>query len=220
MQEKPDSTDETELATPKHNSEKRKRPIGVVLLAILNLLNGVYIGYDHGHRLQQTYSTSHEVVIMSDDYVIDLVEQTLIIAVALASSIGLIIGAKFGWILATFHWIWRTSRDTLIPLAAASLGQPFPPLQRPTDWLAVCFRLAFCGMLLYYLCRPKVLDWFSIGEWRKIHVLITMLIAAVFLEACFITRELTLAPSEQEMQELLNGRAASVLFHVPPDGSP
>jgi hypothetical protein len=203
-----------EVIADRCESVKRKRPSGIVLLALLNLVNGLYIGFDHFQRLFQVYSTSRGPVIMSDDYAINLVEQSLIVLIAIGSAVGLMIGSKFGWGLACFHWIWRLCREAIVPLGVnLVLGSASAPAQTPIDLPGTYLVI---GALMYYLCRRNVLEYFNLSDCRKVLALISIFLLATILQLGFTGLENMLSPSNEELKELFAAPDSTVLFHIPP----
>jgi hypothetical protein len=158
-----------------------QRPVGIAILAGLNLVNGAWIG---GHRLltladvylgpggSATFSGSYKVAAFGDFF---------FAFVAVVSGIGLFVGAKWGWWLGGFHWSSRICREVLIPISATLLAdQSVSSMSDDRFYFSkVSGALAIQSLILLYMFQRSVLEYFGLGSLRKVWALIKIVGAAL-----------------------------------------
>lgn len=166
------------------NSLERRRPVGIVLVALVHLVNGVFIAGQRAYMLVNVYSTSEGPVTMSGPFKAMLFGEVTITVVAIASAVGLYIGAKWGWWLGAFHWTWRISREVLLPLVAtvlAGLSSEFVNGAH-IDIFRTISPLVIQGLLLLYFFHGSVLSYFGLTAIWKMWAILA-LFGAGFLTA-------------------------------------
>ena len=134
-----------------------KRPIGAMVLAVILLLSGLFVGGERVFVLLQVFSTADNVVVAPSFYPA-LLRTGITSVTAILAAIGLFAGSRFGWWFATAHVAWRISTQGVLPLLGLLVSQG--------DFVAslatlVAPFLIFGGLLLYLL-RRNVKAYYSI----------------------------------------------------------
>ncbi|MCB7130187.1 MAG: hypothetical protein J3T61_11690, partial [Candidatus Brocadiales bacterium] len=145
------------------------RPVGIVLLALVHLVSGLYIAGQRWFMLVNIYSTSPGSITMSASYKVMLFGEVLIVVVAITSAVGLFVGAKWGWWLAAFHWTWRIAREVLIPLSALILTglSNNAETEVTLDFAEMFVPVILQSLLLLYLFKENVLEFFRFDSLSK-----------------------------------------------------
>jgi hypothetical protein len=97
-------------------SVTRQRPIGITLLAFLQILSGLVLGGTRVLMLIDVYLDAKGPISFSTSFAIAASAEIIISTLAIVSGIGLLVGKRWGWWLGTLHWSWRICRDGVLPL--------------------------------------------------------------------------------------------------------
>jgi hypothetical protein len=143
-----------------------RRPVGILLVSIVLLLSGLFVGGQHIYSLR-LYFSAEGPVTMSGPYTAMLVGDGLLAVASLCSAVGLFVGAKWGWCLAGLHWTWRLGREAIVPWLANTLwAGSSSHLDAGRDSTNVV-RLAFVCLMLLYLFRRNVLSFFQLESMSR-----------------------------------------------------
>lgn len=134
----------------------RKRPIGAMILAIILLLSGLFIGGERVFVLLKVFSTADNVVIDPSFYPA-LLRTGITSISAIIAAVGLLVGSRFGWWFATAHVAFRISTQVVLPLLGLLAGHANIALLATLIAPFVIF-----GGLLLYLMRGNVKAYYSI----------------------------------------------------------
>ena len=152
-----------------------KRPVGAMILAIILLLSGLFVGGDRVFVLLRVFSTADNVVLSPSSYVA-LLRTAITSITAIVAAIGLLAGSRFGWWWAASHIAWRISTQGILPLLGLLVSQ--------ADFTASALTLfspfLIFGGLLLYLMRRSVKAYYSISM-GSVVVIAALLISTLLL---------------------------------------
>ena len=136
--------------------EERKRPIGISILAVLNIAFGI---------LGAIYTVG--LTIFGSPLAFRIVTAVFIFGLAIASGIGMWNGRKWGWYLGSFWYMYSIVRNAIallllifVPPEELSNTGAHPPYY-------YFGRLIVFFLLYLYLFKGNVRDFFSLPEQKK-----------------------------------------------------
>ncbi|MEQ8788655.1 MAG: hypothetical protein RIC55_20260 [Pirellulaceae bacterium] len=159
--------------TPPPNSDRQRitvnRPIGVTILAVLHLLGGALLFVSQFLLLANLDTLDESFQAIGISPVLVLGGLMLLACLATASGVGMWIGAKWGWWLASFYYVYSVFRNasammTIVAmtnsLAAIGLG--------PEEYLLKhAGRMLIHFLLLLYFFKSNVLYYFGLEQFNK-----------------------------------------------------
>ena len=167
-------------------SKTQQRPIGITLLALLNLVLGVLVICRRMQAIMDVYSHAEGSVTIANSLKVVIFAEFAVALVAILSSIGMFTGTKWGWWLGALHWSWHLCRQGLLPVVLSFVtGQPFNSISGSELRGKIAQSLLFYCLFLMYMFKSNVLDYFGLRRFNKLWLLLGVLGAGMALSFCF-----------------------------------
>jgi hypothetical protein len=162
-------------------SGPRTRPIGIWILSGLHLLAGLFFAFAVVLFLQ-LWERFEERLMEGFLWFVVLVAAVMA-AVGLSSGVGLWLGTRWGWWIASFYYVWA-----LLGFVAEFMTMAFRFNLMDTESLAVVvlgkvIQLVIHALLLAYLLKPNVRTFCRLQSLRVDRALIPLVVIAVVLLA-------------------------------------
>lgn len=187
MNERSSPVSEVDFLPPAQNIPRRSqsgrthrptRPVGVSLLAVLHIVGGVglavvlLIGLAYLGNTSQSRNRDGLLQVLNSNGIspaLLLFGILFLLGIALASGIGLMLGSRWGWRVAIFYYTYSISRNLNALVFFAGATEALQNSSRgPAYYFAKHFaRVAISILVLCYLMKPKVCDYFGVNESQK-----------------------------------------------------
>lgn len=166
---------------PATSSGPRTRPIGVWILSGLHLLAGLLFVFAVVMFLQQREMIDQRLMTGLFGYLV--VIAGVMAVVALSSGVGLWLGTRWGWWIASFYYVWA-----VLGFVAEFMVMAFRFNLMDAETLVVAvlskvIQLVIHALLLAYLLKPNVRAFCRLQSLRVDRALIPLVIIAVVLLA-------------------------------------
>lgn len=165
----------------------RGRPVGVLILAVLQLIGGGLVVLGPASFLFTLSMAPPEALHeLRTEHILVVANMAGIGVVMLASAIGMWTGAQWGWWLGAFNYVYSLLEFAATLLAAAlmtgglgaSTGNPEYTIPRQA------LRVAVCALIAFYFFQGNVLEYFGLRGLGRLKALgILVAIAAVLAVA-------------------------------------
>jgi hypothetical protein len=154
------------------------RPAGIVVLAGLLILLGLFIIWDRSTSLIRAQSLGVEVVI-HPAYYVDRTRDAVTAITAIMAAAGLITHHRWGWYLTVFHIVWRLASDWILPVLSGLLTERATAPSLPIGAALVL------AIALAYLMGRNVMASFRVDPTERLRAVAITAGLAVPIAACF-----------------------------------
>jgi len=153
----------------KPNGRETARPVGLSILAILHVINGVLLfgtQFPMFTNLQEMEGSLRSIGIPQ---VLPIVDVMLMAILAIASGVGMWIGTKWGWWLASFSYVYSIFRNGSALLAIVAMADQLEGDSRGPEYFMIKHggRIIVHAMLFLYFFKGNVLENFGLETLSK-----------------------------------------------------
>jgi len=157
-----------------HNATAPKRPIGLVVVALLELLTGIYIAYQL-LIIVDSYVSSTGPVTFDFAFKVNKLSQLVFVIIAFAAAIGMFIGIRWGWWLGTIHWGWYIGRQVIVPtMSALFTFQSVESITGVNNSQTATRTVIYC-LFLWYLFTNRVINFCGFTQLNRALALLVIL---------------------------------------------
>ena len=148
------------------------RSLGIVFIGFLSLCAAAFLAGQHLQILIEVYSDSDGSVTVSNAFVANLIGDLFFSFIAIVGFVGLILGATWGWWMSTSYWTWRICNQIFLPLAISFNTVQTAGINSSSDYPELLMGLTLIGLLLAYLYKSSVLEFFRLNHLVKPYLVI------------------------------------------------
>lgn len=163
----------------------KDRPIGVTILAVLHLIGAVVLGVGIAILSSRQEEIAEALRQIGIPLWMLAAGVALLAVLAAASGIGMLIGAKWGWWFAAIWYAYAITRAASALVLVFQVAGHIDDGTRSAGYYYAKFagRIVVSGLLLVYLLRDRVLEYFRLSSLSKAQALLTLLgiCAAIWL---------------------------------------
>lgn len=147
------------------SAQSRKRPLGIVILAVLHTFGGIallafllFLGQTGLQEVNQVGSSLFMVCV----------EGFFLGTLLIACGIGMWLGKRWGWWLASYYYVYAVVRNVsrLISFAVYAIQNEMTETSEFTNRMMI--RIIINTLVYFYLFRPNVLNYFGQKDLNKI----------------------------------------------------
>jgi len=145
------------------------RPTGVSILAVLHIIGGIvligvqFLMFANRDAMEESLRT---IGVSSISVVIGVMFLSVL---AIASGVGMWLGTRWGWWLATFYYVHSIFGNAMALVTVASLADQLDDATHGPKYYFMKHggRIIVHFLLLLYFFRPNVLEFFALGHLSK-----------------------------------------------------
>lgn len=152
------------------HSKQANRPFGIVVLAILSLLLGVFIGLLPNRFVQDPSKMPAGYLPFQASPLVAMLAMLGVGTLVFVAGIGLLRGRKWGWGMAGVGCVYLAASNAYTLRDAIVIGLAFPEVFGIAANYFVRFAAAFC--LTIYLFRRHVMAYFGLRTTSRINLAI------------------------------------------------
>lgn len=160
---------------------KMKRPVGITILATLNLIGGVAI---LAMQVVLAVRMTDAIEGVGISPIQAHVALAFLGALGLVAGVGMLLGRRWGWWLGAFYLTYSVARNTNALISLPDLAEQFgvPPEKAVTHFVKFGGRVIIHSLLCWYFFTPKVEAYFqvgAVGRWKRLAALVGATIAVL-----------------------------------------
>ena len=154
---------EPQYAIPEPLSSKPDRPIGLSILAVLHLLGGLVLFAIQFLLWTRVDQMKQPLQVIGMPPVILLAGVMFLSLLGIISGIGMWTGARWGWWVAAFYYVYGVFRNAGALIAVAQLAEHLEGGPRGPAYYVVKHsgRIVVHALILLYLMKANVLEFFD-----------------------------------------------------------
>jgi hypothetical protein len=161
-----------------------KRPVGVIVIAILGLAGGLIVVCRRILMLADVYLDADGPLIIANSYIVGVFNELTLSLFAILSGVGLLVDGRRGWWLGAIYWAWRACRQALA-VGLVLLNQPSNSTSNDNDQISrMIASLVIGSLILLYIFTARVLDYFGISSKTKRDSFIVTIGIGILLSVC------------------------------------
>jgi hypothetical protein len=144
------------------------RPVGVSILAVLNLLGGIAVFGAQFLLLVNLPSMEEPLRTLGIPPVLLIIGMIFLAVLTFASGVGMWLGTKWGWWLATFYYVYSVFRNASALLTIMAAADQLEGTRGPEFYLFKhSVRIVISFLLLLYFFKSNVLEFFGMKDVSK-----------------------------------------------------
>jgi hypothetical protein len=150
-----------------------ERPIGVSILAVLHLIGGALVFAFEIFAFANRGTLVNGLEEIGIPPIVLFVALTFVAVLILASGVGMWLGTKWGWWLASFYYAHTVLRNAFAVLTALATSESIEGTKRTLEYYLIRYgmRLVVSALLLAYLFKGNVLSFFGLRRISKLKAL-------------------------------------------------
>jgi hypothetical protein len=148
---------------------RAQRPLGITLLMVLHLIMGLVLVGTQAWALSNPEEITQRLNAAGIPYLLVLAGATIISVTALASGVGMVMGARWGWWFTAFYYVYSIVRNLGALVTVHGMTQQLESEGTdPTKFYGKYLsRAAISTLILLYLYRANVLRFFRLESMNK-----------------------------------------------------
>ncbi|MCM2373534.1 hypothetical protein [Aporhodopirellula aestuarii] len=160
------SSPHSHLLEPQQPAE---RPVGVTLLAALNFIGGVLLFGVQFLLIANLGAMEESLRTVGIPPILMIVGVMFLALLAIASGVGMWLGTKWGWWLASFYYVYSVFRNGSALLTVISMADQLEDTARgPGYYIAKhSVRIVIHALLFLYFFKGNVLAFFGLANLNK-----------------------------------------------------
>lgn len=166
--------------------ESTERPLGISILSVLHLLGAMLLTGTTVLLCLSMVSAYTELTPIGEEFILAVAATATLTVLGFAAAVGMWRGMAWGWRIATFYYVYAIFRNGNAIVSTALITDELNVTGTDISMLYVKHgtRIAVQALLLLYMFKPKVLNFFHLEEINKgvaigIHVAICLMIFAI-----------------------------------------
>ena len=155
----------------------KKRPLGITILAILNIAGGIILFV--GQVLMIGFLDELPSLGISSPAA--MISVAVLAILALVSGIGMWLGRSWGWWLGAFYYVYGIVRNLNGVISLSGFSDEFgaPSQGIETYYIRFGARVVFYSLILVYLFRGNILEHFGLARYPRSRIAMTLALVAV-----------------------------------------
>lgn len=159
----------TSQASVEPHRRPTNRPLGVSILAVLHFLGGVMLLGSQFYLFANLQAMEQSLRSIGVSPVLLVVSATFLAVLAIASGVGMWVGAKWGWWCALFYYVYSIIRNSSALLTVVAMAGEIEGGTRTPEYYMVKHggRIIVSVLLCLYLFKGNVLAFFDLETLSK-----------------------------------------------------
>lgn len=159
----------TSQASVEPHRRPTHRPLGVSILAVLHFFGGIVLFGSQFYLFANLQSMEQSLRSIGVSPVLLVVSATFLAVLAIASGVGMWVGAKWGWWCALFYYVYSIIRNSSALLAVVAMADELEGGTRGPEYYMIRHggRIIVSALLFLYFFKGNVLAFFDLETLSK-----------------------------------------------------